>query len=540
MYNHFGTSTHDLWYTYLSGSSDNPPAHRYFTDGDEIVEGWGLAPGFRNSVSVDATNLRSLQVKAANDISSMFLDGELTCQDIPMQGRQIPLHSLPTVRERNLLELQTNYNNPIEIPGNIAGGIGKGNGKGGAAGQVHDDRRQLTGSVVVQRHGPDTVNLHFDVRMHIDDTIDFIPGNLAGIERLITAQLMLLEAYDWAYDVPFTVSYQDREHFPDYVLSLDNQNGTCDDPDPLDPPTSEAGGSGSTTTVNSWDPNEKVSIGIGAEGYVPDGQALLYTIYFENLSSATAPAQEVFITDQLDDRLDWSTLEVLAFGFNNTQVDMQDHPHLSAITTTVSTDPNPVRVQTDLDPETGMFQWTARSEDAVTGELPEDPLAGFLPPNDDQHSGEGFVTFRIEPLDSWVDAEPMTNEARIVFDTNEPIDTNTVTNTLDTMSPTSRVQSLPAETQGNTVSVHWSGSDAGSGIATYDVFVSEDGGPFTQWLTDTVTTSAVFTGSLEHTYSFYSGAVDRVGNRQSVVPEAQATTKLIQQQQMIYLPLVRR
>ena len=37
-----------------------------------------------------------------------------------------------------------------------------------------------------------------------------------------------------------------------------------------------------------------------------------------------------------------------------------------------------------------------------------------------------------------------------------------------------------------------------SGVATYDVYVSEDGGAFTPWLTGTPQTSAIYAGSPGH------------------------------------------
>ena len=75
----------------------------------------------------------------------------------------------------------------------------------------------------------------------------------------------------------------------------------------------------------------------------------------------------------------------------------------------------------------------------------------------------------------------------------------------------------------------WSGSDdaGGSGIATYDVFVSTDGGPFTPFLTGTTATSATFTGAPGHTYGFYSVATDNVGNRQATPTAAQATLTVV-------------
>src|SRR5581483_3559641 len=59
---------------------------------------------------------------------------------------------------------------------------------------------------------------------------------------------------------------------------------------------------------------------------------------------------------------------------------------------------------------------------------------------------------------------------------------------------------------------------------SFDVYVSDDGGPFTAFLTDTTQTSATFTGLAGHTYGFYSVATDRAGNSQATSGSAQATT----------------
>ena len=58
----------------------------------------------------------------------------------------------------------------------------------------------------------------------------------------------------------------------------------------------------------------------------------------------------------------------------------------------------------------------------------------------------------------------------------------------------------------------WSGSDpAGPGIASYNVYLSADGGRFTLWQSGTTATSAVFSGQAGNTYGFYSVATDNVG-----------------------------
>lgn len=94
-------------------------------------------------------------------------------------------------------------------------------------------------------------------------------------------------------------------------------------------------------------------------------------------------------------------------------------------------------------------------------------------------------------------------------------------------APTSSVTSLPAATP-TTFSVSWSGSDIGGpGIRAYDVFVSDNGGPFTAWQTETTQTTATWQGRLGHTYGFYSVAIDAEGQSQPTPTNAQMTTQVI-------------
>jgi hypothetical protein len=91
--------------------------------------------------------------------------------------------------------------------------------------------------------------------------------------------------------------------------------------------------------------------------------------------------------------------------------------------------------------------------------------------------------------------------------------------------PTSSVSSLPRYTASTSLALSWSGTDSGgSGLAFYDVYVSDDGGAFQRFLTATTGTSTTFAGQDGHTYGFYSVATDNEGNRQSPPAGAQATT----------------
>ena len=70
----------------------------------------------------------------------------------------------------------------------------------------------------------------------------------------------------------------------------------------------------------------------------------------------------------------------------------------------------------------------------------------------------------------------------------------------------------------------WSGTDDASGVAGFDVYVSEDGGPYALWLEGTTLRGALYRGDLGRTYRFYTVAFDRSGNREAAPGAADATT----------------
>src|SRR5215469_1714213 len=59
---------------------------------------------------------------------------------------------------------------------------------------------------------------------------------------------------------------------------------------------------------------------------------------------------------------------------------------------------------------------------------------------------------------------------------------------------TSQVSPLPAVESSSSFTVQWSGTDSGGpGIQNYSIYVSDNGGAFTPWLTQTTATQAIFT-----------------------------------------------
>ena len=248
---------------------------------------------------------------------------------------------------------------------------------------------------------------------------------------------------------------------------------------------------------------------------------------------ASAPAQAVVITDQLDPGLDWRSFRLGTVTFGETVVEVP--ASRAYYTTDVDlTDTLGVIVHVDagINIVTGVVEWSLTAFDPDTGELPADPLVGLLPPNDpNTHSGEGSVTFVIRARSDVPTGTEITNEATIIFDSNPPIVTNEVFNTIDSGAPGSQISALPPTWPTPDIALQWSGADdpGGSGLARYSVYYRLDSGPYALWAT-TTDTAGTFTGAHGGgVYDFYSVATDNVGNAEAAPPVPDATTTIAAQ-----------
>lgn len=150
-------------------------------------------------------------------------------------------------------------------------------------------------------------------------------------------------------------------------------------------------------------------------------------------SSIPAPAQEVFVTDPLDTDLDWSSFQFGEVVFGDQVVSALAGRQSGQ--KRIVLDDMAVDIIANFDATNGVVSWTLRTLDLETGELPQDAYAGFLPPNDDTGRGEGYVTFRIRTRSDLSPGTVIPNAASIVFDTEAPIPTNEVFNTIGTPLP---------------------------------------------------------------------------------------------------------
>ncbi len=90
---------------------------------------------------------------------------------------------------------------------------------------------------------------------------------------------------------------------------------------------------------------------------------------------------------------------------------------------------------------------------------------------------------------------------------------------LDTAAPSASVLPLPATVDDWNFTVNWTGSDATSGVLSFDVQSRDGDGPWTDWILNTNRSGGKFTGLDGHAYSFRARAQDRAGNL-GTYPEA--------------------
>lgn len=227
-------------------------------------------------------------------------------------------------------------------------------------------------------------------------------------------------------------------HTVGFDLNLPNLNTT---------PTMTVGDSGSPCAnlaipmevVASQDPNAKDGlVGTGAAHTIAGTEDLPYEIHFENIRTATAPAQDVFIKDRLNPaQFDLSTFSLGEIKFGSRVI--TPPPGLTSYSEVVphDLDGNPATtadqmllvVKAELvtdasSPDYGRLTWSYQTLDPLTMLSPLDPDLGFLPPNTVSPVGEGSVKFNVKLWSSVAPGAQFGSAAVIIFDANAPIFTN--------------------------------------------------------------------------------------------------------------------
>lgn len=315
-----------------------------------------------------------------------------------------------------------------------------------------------------------------------------------------------------------------------HIVDIRQGSGDCIQGTEFDPETCTRITFYEPCIIAPWDPNEIVGpVGSGPEHWVSASKPLNYVIHFANDPNlANAPVQEALIIQQPDADLDLRTFRLGDFGFGNIFVDVPDNRvSYSTRLDLRQTQGIFVDVFAGLNILTGEIYWRFVAIDPATGELPLNAAVGFLPLNLTPPEGEGFASYSIRAKSGVAQGTRIDAWATIVFDTEIPIVTPPIFNTLEVGAPHSAVEPMPSTcVRGPDFTVAWSGAgDAGnSALASIDIYVSDNGGPYWKWLTasNALFTDATFHGQLDHCYSFFSVARDHVGNSEAppAVPDA--------------------
>ena len=241
---------------------------------------------------------------------------------------------------------------------------------------------------------------------------------------------------------------------------------------------------GINDVVGSWDPNEMVGpAGVGEQHYIGKTQTVEYTILFENKAEAGDAAYRVRVSDELDENV----FDVSTVKFGETSHDGVG------------------------------YNWKMKREG---NKLSWDIEGIELPPNVNAPEGEGFVTFSVDLKPDLADGTKIKNKATIIFDKNFPIETNEFVNTLDLKAPVTTMSQVNYDTNLNSICVSCNSKDQASGVRSYQLFASKNGGDYTyegQFPSTALYPAEVADGA---TYSFYILATDAVGNAEVIIPSA--------------------
>jgi len=219
------------------------------------------------------------------------------------------------------------------------------------------------------------------------------------------------------------------------------------------------------------DPNDIVGPSGATEAhYLAAAHPLGYTVRFENDPEATFPAAEVTVTHTLDADLDPATFRPGAVGWDD--VVAEPPPGAAEWRERFTPEGADIAVDIAVTRDGHDVTWRLSTIDPATGAPPEDPEIGLLPPNVAAPEGEGFVRFTVEPAGGVADGTVVDAQASIVFDVNEPIVTNTWTNTFDLTPPTSAVTGPESPSATNALAFDLGGFDDVSGVAGWRIEVA--------------------------------------------------------------------
>lgn len=292
-----------------------------------------------------------------------------------------------------------------------------------------------------------------------------------------------------------------------YSMAHNKKNPECTD----EPPKG-----GKSTPVQPCEPNE-------IRGYVAESgshymmqeiQTITYEIESENDTTATAAAHTIIVRDTLDiNKFDVASLAAYRVTIHDKVLELNGEHNFVY---TLDLRPNVyviAQIQLECDDETGIVVWTITSLDPMTMEPTTDPNQGALPIN---YNGEGIATFtfNVNLKEPFPDGTEISNRVGIIFDLEEPVITDTWTNTVDAVKPTSHIEEVTPVA--DSLSFSFVSEDNRSGVWYHSLYYRNDSTQM-QWQVKkpqiTENSLMLFFDDFQTT-EYLVMAVDSAGNRE--------------------------
>ncbi len=129
----------------------------------------------------------------------------------------------------------------------------------------------------------------------------------------------------------------------------------------------------------------------------------------------------------------------------------------------------------------------------------------------------------MNPVANLANGTEMVSRASIIFDTNEPILTNTWKNTIDALQPSGQIRAQVLED--SMMLLTYTATDAGSGVNYFHLYMSEDGGEWVP-IQGGQSDSIILFGDPGKTYRFFMEAMDNTGNRENKTTVGEALVRM--------------
>ncbi|NJS12868.1 MAG: hypothetical protein HC789_22085, partial [Microcoleus sp. CSU_2_2] len=256
-------------------------------------------------------------------------------------------------------------------------------------------------------------------------------------QNIVTSTTLTPQQRTAAEEIARNAGITDPDVLEDVILDIAITDG---DPEFIEGATTQQ----RLETVNY--PNTLINPeGVGNEHLLTANAIISNTIRFTNENAqGSTPIAKVTITQQLDSDLNLDTFTLNDFGFGditiNVPLGLQKYSERLDLRTTRGVF---VDVNAELDTDTGIVTWTFTAIDPTTGNPANSATQGFLPPDDANGAGQGFVGYSIQPKANPSNGTRIDAQATITFNNQTPIQTTPVFNTLESDTSTNTENPVP-------------------------------------------------------------------------------------------------